>query len=587
MESRPPKKSDAHTTEPLEDSFELRPEAEVGRFVIERKIKEGGWGYVYAAHSKEDGTPAVVKTIKPDRARWPNYRRRFELEQEALEDLGMRPNLSPPLEWGRSEQGLLWLAMRWIDGRDLYQVLFEEGPLDRDPTRAARLIAQAADGLDEVHGKKGIVHRDVHPGNLMVEYNDHLLVIDFGLAKRFNHPSGSPAEPLESAWTAPEGRRGEEMTPQSDVYSLGMVLAFLLTGEEPSLAGPRLAEDVEIPDELRQIVGKATRPNQETMSGSPGRTKTAGKLASELRAYIRPESGHSASGSRRRLAPPSSGRRIPTLLVGAAATVMALAAFFSVRSITSSEAENQERPKIEAAGLGFSLPQGWRSASVSAADRRLGMRTAAASASTLALVGPIRRSQIPGYSAAHDPVEVDLPAGRALRAGEDPDLKARMLFVFDTDGTYPTLLCRGIYGASATAVADDCESIARSLSVSPRPSAIGYPRPDGPTAGSSRARSLRDGEKAGDGEDQDGRQAPGNRGHGVIDDQDGHTRRRLSEGGRTETSKKGVRQCPVGMAEGGEGGAGAARLRRRGQDGQGGRGPDPPGAPRTRQAGLP
>ena len=473
MEAFSSEQPDPRTTEPLDEAYLLQPGDRVGTFEIEERIKEGGWGYVFAAHATTNGRRVAVKTIKPGLARRPAYRRRFEVEQKALAKLPGHPNLSPPLDWNKNEsEGLLWLAMRWIEGRDLYEVV---GRKPLKPAHAAHLIAQAAEGLELVHKKTGLAHRDIHPGNLMVESDDHLLVIDFGLAKRFGHPSGSPAQAVESEWASPEGWRGEEMTPQSDVYSLGLVLAYLLTAKTPFAAGPQFPTHLAVPVGLRTIVERATRPNLETTDDGEGRTKTAGDLASQLRRYLRSEEASSPPATPPQPAPRGSRRAIPALLLAVLAAVVSVAVFLAVNGIASSVTDNYEGSKVAAAGITFTLPDAWRPASVSAADRKLGMEKAAASSDTLVLIGPIERAQVPGYSSARKAVEVNLPAGRALRAEDDRTLKARMLYVFHAGGAFPALVCRGIYGASIAAVKGDCEAIARSLSVVPRPTAITYP----------------------------------------------------------------------------------------------------------------
>jgi hypothetical protein len=459
MDANPAEPHDLETTEPLERAFVLEPGDRVGNWVIHKHLRSGGWGQTYIAHAASNKRRAVVKTILPKFANDPEYRRRFEREQTAFDGLAEHRNLCPPFDWNHSG-GVLWLAMRWIDGKDLFDLA--DGAL-LDSRRAADLIAQAAEGLEEVHRETEIVHADVHPGNLMVEGDDRLLVIDFGLAKPFGHPSASPAERRRGMWVAPEGWRGEDMTPQSDVYSLGLVFAYLLTRCRPTGGEPQFPPDIPVPDRLREIVLSAT-------SDSFGeRTKSAAELASQLREYLEPPPPAPPKAPA-----PKPPRAIPILLAIMMSIVFGLVAFFLVNYLGSAH-PHEGGSRVAGAGLSFTLPDGWRLASVSAADRRLGMRKAASGADAVALIGSIPRARVPDSVSASQVVDVSLPAGQALRAEDDHDLNAPMVFVFHTSRGYPSILCRRNYGASIAAVESACKSIAASLSVSPAPTPIDYP----------------------------------------------------------------------------------------------------------------
>jgi serine/threonine protein kinase len=448
------------TTEPPERALWLEPGKQVGNWVIDRHLKSGAWGQAYIAHAATNDRRVVVKTILPEFANDPKYRRRFRREQEEFEGLAEHRNLCPPFDWNR-KGGVLWLAMRWIDGKNLFD-LVDGAPLD--PGRAADLIAQAAEGLEEVHRKTEFAHGDVHPGNLMVEGDDRLLVIDFGLAKPFGHPSASPAERRQGVWVAPEGWRGEEMTPQSDVYSLGLVFAYLLTARRPTSDGPQFPDDIPIPDRLREIALNAT-------SDSLGeRTETAAELASQLREYLEPPPPAPPKASATR-----TPRRVPALLAIVLAIVSGLASFLFVNHLSSAHQDEGSGSRVAGAGLSFPLPDGWRLASVSGADRRLGMQKAASGADAVVLIGSIPRVRVPNSASASHVVDVSLPAGQALRAEDDHDLNAPMVFVFHTSRDYPSILCRRNYGAPIAAFESACKSIAASLSVSPAPTPIDYP----------------------------------------------------------------------------------------------------------------
>jgi serine/threonine protein kinase len=460
MDADPVEPRDLETTEPSERAFWLEPGEQVGNWVIDGHLKSGAWGQTYIAYAATNEKKVVVKTILPEFANDPKYRRRFRREQEAFEGLAGHRNLCPPFDWNR-EGGVLWLAMPWIDGKNLFDLV---GGAPLDPSRAADLIAQAAEGLEEVHRKTEFAHGDVHPGNLMVEGDDRLLVIDFGLAKPFGHPSASPAERRQGVWVAPEGWRGEEMTPQSDVYSLGLVFAYLLTARRPTSDGPQFPDEIPIPDRLREITLNAT---SDSLSK---RTETAAELASQLREYLEPPPPAPPKAS-----VPRTPRRIPALLAIMLAVVSGLVSFLLVNHLSSAHQDVGGDSRVAAAGLSFPLPDGWRLASVSGADRRLGMQKAASGADAVALIGSISRMRVPDSASASHVVDVSLPAGQALRAEDDHDLNAPMVFVFHTSRGYPSLICRRNYGAPAAAVEAACKLLAASLSVSPAPTPIDYP----------------------------------------------------------------------------------------------------------------
>ena len=131
------------------------------------------------------------------------------------------------------QDGFAFLAMRLVDGDDLRTLVRRDGPLPVE--RACALVEQAATALDAIH-RAGFVHRDVKPGNLLVDRFDHLYLTDFGLVKQVLTTSESSRT---SGWVgtvdfmAPEQIRGERIDARTDVYSLGGVLHYLLTGRVP------------------------------------------------------------------------------------------------------------------------------------------------------------------------------------------------------------------------------------------------------------------------------------------------------------------------------------------------------------------
>lgn len=203
----------------------------VGGYRIEEKVGEGGMAVVYRATQEDLGRPAALKIIKPDLAADATFRARFERESRVTSAVD-HPNVIPIYAEG-DDNGIAFLAMQLVDGIDLKTLIAREGALE--PRRAARIVAQAAAGLDAAHAV-GLVHHDVKPGNILVTGDDHVYLTDFGLAKYgpARDPLTRPGQALGSMdYMAPEQIRGEQVTPSADVYSLGCVMFECLAGRPP------------------------------------------------------------------------------------------------------------------------------------------------------------------------------------------------------------------------------------------------------------------------------------------------------------------------------------------------------------------
>lgn len=201
-----------------------------GRYTLEREIGRGGAGVVHLAHDAVLGREVAIKrmgllpgTTEDDVVR---------AEREARLAAGIsHPHVVAILDLVKDDD-CYWLVMEHVVGRTLTELIVDEGPLD--PTRAAALLAQAADGLVEAH-RAGIVHRDVKPSNIMIGDSDHAKLADFGIARsatdaaltRTGLVTGSPA------YLAPEVASGSNATAASDVWSLGATLHHALAGRAP------------------------------------------------------------------------------------------------------------------------------------------------------------------------------------------------------------------------------------------------------------------------------------------------------------------------------------------------------------------
>ena len=195
---------------------------------IERLVGRGGMGVVYAAVDVTLDRTVALKLIAPELAAEHGFRSRFIAESRIAASID-HPNVVPIHRAGE-EDGVLFLAMRLVDGADLRTIVERDGPLA--PERAAAILAQVAAALAAAHAR-GLVHRDVKPANVLVAADDHCYLTDFGLVKDLAATAGATqtGEVLGTLdYVAPERIQGRATGPWSDVYALGCVLFFALTG---------------------------------------------------------------------------------------------------------------------------------------------------------------------------------------------------------------------------------------------------------------------------------------------------------------------------------------------------------------------
>src|SRR3954454_4116466 len=197
-------------------------------------VGEGATRAVYLAEREGTSERVALKLLGDPSAQDERFRRRLLRESELAASLD-HDHAVPIVGFGESD-GALYLAMRYVDGSDLRELLRSEGPLDSG--RAIDLLAQVADALDAAH-KRGLVHRDVKPANILVERTgdaEHVYLGDFGLAKHASSASSLTGEHAfvgTIAYVSPEQIRGDEIDGRADVYSLGCVLYECLPGSPP------------------------------------------------------------------------------------------------------------------------------------------------------------------------------------------------------------------------------------------------------------------------------------------------------------------------------------------------------------------
>ncbi|MAC27475.1 MAG: serine/threonine protein kinase [Sandaracinus sp.] len=214
----------------------VRAALRLGQYHLTRKLGEGGMGVVYLAEHVLLKRETAVKVLPPEKAGLDAIAR-FEREVVHTSRLA-HPNTVQIYDYGRTPQGLFYYAMEYLQGLTLEELVAEDGP--QPPARVVHLLRQAAAALAEAHGR-GLVHRDVKPANLMVCHRggvpDMLKVLDFGLVKELatasKDPSLSQAGALAGTplYLAPEAIRGDALDGRADLYALGAVAYYLLTGE--------------------------------------------------------------------------------------------------------------------------------------------------------------------------------------------------------------------------------------------------------------------------------------------------------------------------------------------------------------------
>jgi YVTN family beta-propeller protein len=205
----------------------------IGPYRIEELLGRGGMGVVYRATDLRLGRPVALKLLSPELSGDERFRARFERESHLAASID-HAGIIPVYEAGDAD-GLLYIAMRYVDGSDLAQLLRREGPLE--PSRAIELVGQLAEALDAAHAR-GLIHRDVKPSNALIAREgprEHVYLADFGLTKTSGPDSVTASGQVIGtvAYMAPEVIRGEQPGTAADIYALGCVLFECLTGEVP------------------------------------------------------------------------------------------------------------------------------------------------------------------------------------------------------------------------------------------------------------------------------------------------------------------------------------------------------------------
>ncbi len=242
------------------------------------QVGAGGMAVVFRARDERLGRLVALKILAPALASDPEFRRRFIGESGAAAVVD-DPHIIPVYEAGQAG-GVLFIAMRFVGSGDLQGVLDREGPLA--PDRAAEFVSQVASALDAAH-RAGLVHRDVKPGNIMVDTSadrpDHVYLSDFGISKRVMAPAGltGTGQYLGTpVYSAPEQIRGLAVDGRTDQYALACVAYQLLTGAVP----------FERDDVLAVLSAQLSEPPPSAASRRPGLPGAADEVLARAMAKV-------------------------------------------------------------------------------------------------------------------------------------------------------------------------------------------------------------------------------------------------------------------------------------------------------------
>jgi tRNA A-37 threonylcarbamoyl transferase component Bud32 len=276
--------------------------SEVAGYRVEAFISRGGMAVVYRAHDRRLGRRVALKLLAPELSQDERFQQRFLRESRLAASLD-HPNIIPIYEAGES-RGLLYIVMRYVEGSDLQVVLDRDGPLELP--RLVSILSQVGAALDAAHAR-GLVHRDVKPGNILIasgagrEDPDHVYLTDFGLTKRSSSVSGQTTTGHfigTMDYIAPEQIGSKPVDARTDIYSLGCVLYQSLTGDLPfdrddeaallwahlvERPPPVSARRPDVPPGVDAVVAKAMAKAPEDRHGS------CRELVAEFRAAIQEE----------------------------------------------------------------------------------------------------------------------------------------------------------------------------------------------------------------------------------------------------------------------------------------------------------
>ncbi len=263
-----------------------------GKYLVLKKLGEGGMGAVYLCEHIHMGRRVALKVLPCDQAADPLCLARFKREARAAARLD-HPNIVRAHDID-CEDKLHFLVLEYVDGYNLHEFVRRNGLLS--PVRAAHYIYQAALGLQHAH-EAGLVHRDIKPGNLLLDRQGTVKILDMGLARFFHEDSGAYVKEYEDGYIigtadylAPEQVVDSQVDIRADIYSLGGTLYYLLAGKSPFQEGTSAQKMIwhqvrqpksilkirpDVPKELVQVMDKMLAKEPERRYQTPAEVAEA------------------------------------------------------------------------------------------------------------------------------------------------------------------------------------------------------------------------------------------------------------------------------------------------------------------------
>jgi serine/threonine-protein kinase len=312
-----------------------------GRYRLDQRIASGGMGEVWQGFDRVLGRTVAVKLLR-EPSDEPDFADRFRAEARTMATIS-HPGVVEVYDFGDDPAAGMYLVMKYIDGESLANALARDGRLSVQATM--RLVAETAEALQAAHDK-GVTHRDVKPGNLLLRPDGSVVLTDFGIARSAGATRQTSAGSLlgTAGYIAPERANGQPATARSDIYSLGIVAYRCLAGRLP-FVGDSLVElalrhahdeppplPADVPRGVRAVVHRA-------MAKDPGERWPSGSVlaAAARRAAALAPPGRPVAPTRRQAAAPveagpGSGRRAGRglLVTGAAVVLVAIVATIAV-----------------------------------------------------------------------------------------------------------------------------------------------------------------------------------------------------------------------------------------------------------------
>src|SRR5215211_6439624 len=253
------------------------------RYELRGQVGSGGMGRVYLAHNEVLDREVALKLLKSRYAANEELVERFRREAKSAASLS-HPHIVPVFDWGETGNGTYYIAMEYLSGGTLKDHILQRGALS--PQIATEVALQIAKALGAAH-KRGVIHRDIKPRNILVSDSGHVKVADFGIARAAEATTISHAGDIlgSAKYMSPEQAAGDPVGPASDLYSLGVVLYETLTGRVPfevetppdvpirhALVPPPHPRklDSEVPEDLDAITMRLLATKPEDRYGSAG-----------------------------------------------------------------------------------------------------------------------------------------------------------------------------------------------------------------------------------------------------------------------------------------------------------------------------